>query len=453
MTDDGEIAMITVRSIVNNNIDDDNEDDNDEKIAKIFPKDPIPLRPPMLTSISALSTTRISGGETDSGIICHGEKKKLSESKVDIVNSHSSCKSRMYMKIATELKNSTLSALLVIFICGMVVINSIFAGLFLVNDEVDDDDSGTTCCEGDFEEALWLSIETFSSVGYGTRSAEDRWKHIVVIFNIVAGFFWYAVFGGIMYVKVVRGHVDDVVYWSPVLTICDIPHVPCPVLSLRTLNLCGHTRKIYDFTIQMFLVSGETGHHFNMKLSGNDHVPVFTSLATVFHEINETSPLWGITQDSTKPGGKFCDSYVHVVIRGEDSRVSSYATVDQVYMLGSEHKQCFFGRYHVPAFVGMETESLDRGTIGLKFCQVAFQSTFPSPLTYPGSWAGGASKKSGDDDNRGNSGGVSPRRFSVRPRLPTGLLASHPSIRIRESYERRGSGEKKKSARRRRQTG
>lgn len=431
-----DIALITIGKVTN-------ADETDSKLAATtYLKDPvpppitapntlsretIPKKVPILNSISSLEMNATRPDERKQGIVCHGEKKKLSESKVHIINNHSSSISRMYMKVTAELKNPNLLLLLIIFIIGMVAINVVLAALFLVYDEEDDEDDAT-CCQGSFEEALWLSIETFSTVGYGSRSAEDRWKHIVVIFNIVAGFFWYAIFGGIMYVKVVRGHVDDVVCWSPVLTICDIPHVTNPVLSFRTMNMCGHARKIYDFTIEMFFVSGESGHHFNMKLSGNYRVPVFTSIACVFHEIDETSPLWGITQESTKPGGKFCDSYIHVVIRGEDSRVSSYATADQVYMLGSSHEQCFFGRYFVPAFAGMETESLDQGTIGLKFCQVAFQSTFPVPVTFPKTWT---------DAQRGGphekSGSVSPRRFSDGPELPRIFLASHPSIRIKGS--------------------
>eukprot|EP00940_MAST-03C_sp_MAST-3C-sp2_P000460 g460.t1 len=236
----------------------------------------------------------------------------------------------------------------------------------------------------------------------------------------IAGFFWYAIFGGVIYVKVVKGSLEDAILWGPVLTLSDMQNIEYPVLSMRVLNLGGHMRKIYDFKLEMFFVSGTSGHHFNMELHGNANIPVFTSVATIFHEINPSSPLWGLIESETENGGAYSDSYVHVVIRGEDSRVSSYATVDQVYLLGKRHKQLRFGRFHVPAFAGVDTDAVDSGRLGLKFCQIAFASTFPTSLTIPKSWAKEA------------PGASSPRnrRFSVHPHVPRKMLEAHPSIRI-----------------------
>jgi inward rectifier potassium channel len=150
---------------------------------------------------------------------------------------------------------------------------------------------------GSFPEALFFSIETLATVGYGHMYPANLYGHVVVTTEIIVGMFWVAVITGLIFVRFARP--TSRIVFSNSLVIA--PHDGRLSLMFRVANLRHTSMAEAEFRIiysrdERVLEGEEIRRFYYLKLYP-DRMISFPAALTIRHTIDEQSPLFGITQE------------------------------------------------------------------------------------------------------------------------------------------------------------
>jgi inward rectifier potassium channel len=176
-----------------------------------------------------------------------------------------------------------------------VVINLCFATLYMLG--------GRCIAElppGSFPDAFFFSVETLATVGYGHAYPDTLYGHCVTTLEIMVGLFGLAVMTGLIFVRFSRPTAR--IMFSNVAVVA--PFDGFPTLMLRLANLRHHAMVEAEFRL-LFMRSeltkeGEDCRRFYPMRLQFDHLINFPAALTLRHVIDETSPLFGLTQEDLK---------------------------------------------------------------------------------------------------------------------------------------------------------
>lgn len=148
---------------------------------------------------------------------------------------------------------------------------------------------------GSFFEALFFSVETLATVGYGHMYPATTYGHVVTTIEIVVGMFWLAVMTGVIFVRFSRPTARIVFSSSAVITQFD----GRPTLMLRVANLRHQSMVEAEFRLMLLrnelVQEGETFRRFHTLKLTFDRLIMFPVALTLRHVIDEHSPLHGMT--------------------------------------------------------------------------------------------------------------------------------------------------------------
>ena len=147
-------------------------------------------------------------------------------------------------------------------------------------------------------DAFFFSVETLATVGYGVMSPATRYGHVVSTVEIFIGMMFTATMTGLVFVRFSRPRAKIIFADHPVITQQD----GRPVLMVRVGN--GRVNALSDamarITVLLMAIAPD-GQHFrralDLKLMRSD-LPFFPLTWTLLHELDASSPLHGLTQDS-----------------------------------------------------------------------------------------------------------------------------------------------------------
>jgi len=191
-----------------------------------------------------------------------------------------------------------------------VLLNVFFAALYQLQPG-----SITGVRDGRLLDAFFFSVQTMSTIGYGTMSPSSLWGHVVVTIEAATGLVGVAVVTGLVFAKLSRPRAAVLFSKSLVVTTLDGK----PVLMFRAGNARGND--VVDaqmtFTALMDELSAEGQHLRRMRDLAlvRSRSPMFTLSWTLIHELDERSPLRDV--DWTAPG-KSVGSFI-VTMMGHDS--------------------------------------------------------------------------------------------------------------------------------------
>ena len=176
-----------------------------------------------------------------------------------------------------------------------VLINLCFATLYVLG--------GRCIAElppGSFPDAFFFSVETLATVGYGHAYPDTLYGHCLTTLEIMVGLFGLAVMTGLIFVRFSRPTARIV--FSNVAVVA--PFDGFPTLMLRLANLRHHAMVEAEFRL-LFMRSeltkeGEDVRRFYPMRLQFDHLINFPAALTLRHVIDETSPLFGLTQEDLK---------------------------------------------------------------------------------------------------------------------------------------------------------
>ncbi|HEY2139305.1 MAG TPA: ion channel [Chthoniobacterales bacterium] len=148
---------------------------------------------------------------------------------------------------------------------------------------------------GNFPEALFFSIETLATVGYGHMYPSNLYGHVVVTTEIIVGMFWVAVITGLIFVRFARPTARILFSNSLVLA----PFDGRLSLMYRVANLRHTSMAEAEFRLLYSrderVAEGEDIRRFYELKVYPERMISFPAALIIRHTIDEQSPLHGIT--------------------------------------------------------------------------------------------------------------------------------------------------------------
>ena len=173
-----------------------------------------------------------------------------------------------------------------------IVLNSIYATLYMLGDK-----PVANVRSESFLEFVFFSIETLATVGYGDMHPQTNYGHIVATVEIFTGMSFLAVMTGLVFARFSRPKARFVFAQQAVVT----SHEGRPTLMVRVANARHNT--ISGANAKLWLIRAETTpegqvlrRYYELTLQRREN-PVFMFSWTIFHVIDEFSPLSGLSED------------------------------------------------------------------------------------------------------------------------------------------------------------
>ena len=155
--------------------------------------------------------------------------------------------------------------------------------------------------ENRFLDCLSFSVQTFSTIGYGSLSPATPYADFLVTLEAFVGIVYAAIVTGIIFSK--ASAPKSSIIFSNVMVIGR--HRDMPVLAFRLGNATGSQIVSAEMKltalIERKLKDGSTFRDLvNLKIL-RDQTPLFLMTWTVFHPLDEFSPLRGLLEDEEVP--------------------------------------------------------------------------------------------------------------------------------------------------------
>jgi inward rectifier potassium channel len=173
-----------------------------------------------------------------------------------------------------------------------IVLNSAFALLYAFGHE-----PVANAAPGRFLDLMYFSIETLATVGYGDMHPQSDYGHVVATVEIFTGMSFLAVMTGLVFSRFSRPRARFMFAQYPIVA----SHEGRPTLMIRVAN--ARHNIISGAVARLWLIRGERTaegqffrRYYELDLLRNEN-PVFALSWTIFHVIDEDSPLHGANRD------------------------------------------------------------------------------------------------------------------------------------------------------------
>ena len=142
---------------------------------------------------------------------------------------------------------------------------------------------------------FYFSIETLATVGYGDMHPQTDYGHLVATVEIFTGMCFLAVMTGLIFARFSRPRARFIFAAHPVVGM----HQGQPTLMIRVANerhntISQATARLWLLRLENVKEGSQLRRYYELKLERSEH-PVFALSWTVFHPIDRTSPLHGVT--------------------------------------------------------------------------------------------------------------------------------------------------------------
>ncbi len=202
--------------------------------------------------------------------------------------------------------------LFLVYVLFFVTINFVFAGLYAMVPE------SITAKAQDFKSAFFFSVQTFSTVGYGTIAPQNLYGNLIVVLEIMTGVVSMAVTTGLVFAKFSRASAKILYSKNLLLSTFDGENV----LMFRMAN--ARSNQIISANVELHHIynvttpEGRSMVRFSpLKLQKN-YSPIFALSWTVFHTIDADSPFFGKTIEEI-----YAAKYeFYIIISGNDGTFS-----------------------------------------------------------------------------------------------------------------------------------
>lgn len=145
-------------------------------------------------------------------------------------------------------------------------------------------------------ESLAFSVQTFSTIGYGALYPNSDFSHTIVFIESFVGIVYTAVITGLIFTKVSLP-ASKILFSKQVIF---LTYNKKPTISFRLANAKG--ANIVDAKVGLYILCKEVNEEdvnlnriHDLKLV-RDHSPLFALSWNLFHTIDESSPLFGLTK-------------------------------------------------------------------------------------------------------------------------------------------------------------
>src|SRR5712675_1228359 len=182
------------------------------------------------------------------------------------------------------------------FIAGaalvFVVFNAVFAVFYWIGDQPVSNVPG-----GAYIDYLYFSIETLSTAGYGDMHPQTHYGHFIATIELFTGIFSMSLMTGLIFARFSRPSARLLFADSPVIS----DHEGQPTLMVRLANerhnvISNATARLWLFKNIVSKEGQQFRRFYELSLIRNES-PALALSWTLFHAIDENSPLYGLNAD------------------------------------------------------------------------------------------------------------------------------------------------------------
>ncbi len=202
-----------------------------------------------------------------------------------------------------------------------LVVNSFFALLYWVFP------GAIANSDGSFEQAFYFSVQTFGTIGYGSMYSTGTLGNVLVVTESFSSLFFVAVLTGIVFSKFSRPHARVLFSDKAVIETRDGKRT----LTFRVANERGND--VVEASMRVSILRTEVSaegkgmRRFHDLALLRDSTPLFILSWQVFHVIDETSPLHGMSVEDMTAG----DIRITVALTGLDGTFSQTIHARHMY--------------------------------------------------------------------------------------------------------------------------
>ncbi|HEY6953236.1 MAG TPA: ion channel [Bacteroidota bacterium] len=184
-----------------------------------------------------------------------------------------------------------------LLVASFVAVNGVFALLYLLAGLEHLVGAGGTTLAERLSEAFFFSTQTFTTVGYGRISPAGFLTNSIATFESMAGWLYFAMAAGLFYGRFSRPHARIIFSRNAIVA----PYRGITAFEFRIAN--ERNNQLIDVEAQVLLArrevhNGEMKRKFHPLSLERPQVTFFPLTWTVVHPIDESSPLFGVTQES-----------------------------------------------------------------------------------------------------------------------------------------------------------
>lgn len=144
---------------------------------------------------------------------------------------------------------------------------------------------------------FYFSIETLATVGYGDMHPQTNYGHLVATVEIFTGMSFLAVMTGLIFARFSRPRARFLFAAHPVVG----THERQATLMIRMANarhnpISQTTAQLWILRLEQTLEGHELRRYHELKLERREH-PMFQMTWTLFHAIDDMSPLYAMSAD------------------------------------------------------------------------------------------------------------------------------------------------------------
>jgi inward rectifier potassium channel len=203
--------------------------------------------------------------------------------------------------------------------------NTLFAGLYLI------DPHGISGARpGNFADAFFFSVETIGTIGYGVLAPRDLYANIVMTGENFFGLSFIAVATGVIFARVSRPTARVMFSKNALIT----QHDGALTLMFRAANERANRVLEAEVTVSITrdlrTLEGKTMRRFEQLNLVRSKSPLFALTWTVLHIIDESSPLFGVTEEALANAS----GQILVVLSGMDETFAQRIHARHSYMPG-----------------------------------------------------------------------------------------------------------------------
>jgi len=186
---------------------------------------------------------------------------------------------------------------LVLLIGLYMLLNLCFAGLYAL------DPVGISQAQpGSLKDAFFFSVQTMSTVGYGSMSPVTTYAHTLMVVQSVVSYLFTALSTGLVFAKFAKVRAQVLFSQKALIQ----PYNGKPALTFRAAN--ERSSQIVEATVKVFFSRNEFSQEgvrerriYDLSLL-RDSTPLFSLVWNVYHPIEPGTPLYGETEASLIAG-------------------------------------------------------------------------------------------------------------------------------------------------------
>jgi Inward rectifier potassium channel. len=203
-----------------------------------------------------------------------------------------------------------------------VLLNSVFALLYLA-----EPGSIAYARPGSFWDAFLFSVQTIASINYSVMVPKTHYANVVVVIEAFSGIINLALITGVLFSRFSHPSARVVFSQSAVITAFD----GVPTLMFRAANQRGN--QILDANVSLTYAwqhttrEGMTMRRFQELPLVRARSPLFALSWTVMHRVDETSPLYGQSEETLRA----CQGELIVLLSGTDETLADMVFARQSY--------------------------------------------------------------------------------------------------------------------------